>query len=265
MATEDLILTIEKPHVAVKLHKNLLEVDLKKGMKKKLEDALEKKPLLRESVGYLFQSAVPLDVSLRRISSVTMSRNGQVTVAIPFRKDIVIPLSPKEAKGFVDKLNEQIAIEKRKAQVEDVVMTIDKPDFSVKLHKSVLEVDLKESVKRKLERALESSKIMEESLGFLFQTIIPLDVQLKDIETVNVDEKGRLKIVTPHRRDLAIPLELSEANLLADKLNILIPIEKEIAYRMLQPDQMLAREQAMAQAERARAEGYAAAGRETVR
>lgn len=243
-------MAIDKPHVAVRLHKSLLEVDLKKGMKKKLESALEGKPILRESVGYLFQSVVPLDVSLRSIGSVTVNKKGQVKVAIPYRKDIVIPLSPKEAKTFVGKLKEQIAIEKQKGKVEDIVMTIEKPHFKIRLHKSLLEVDLKEGIRHELERALESSQIIRENLGFLFQTIMPLDVQLKDIESVNVDEKGKLKIVTPLRRDLVVPLKPSEAKELAYKLNILIPIEKqkELAFRMLPPAQMLAREQAIAEA-----------------
>jgi len=265
MAAEDAVMVIEKPHLIVKLHRRLLQVDFKKGMRKELEGVLEGKPLLRESVGYLFQSVVPLDVSLGRISSVTVNKKGQVKVVIPFRKDIIIPLSPKEAKTFVSKLNEQIAIEKEKAKVEDVVMTIEKPHFRVRLHKSLLEVDLKEGTKRELERALESSRIIRESLGFLFQTIVPLDVQLKDIEIVKVDEKGQLKIVTPVRRDLVIPLKPSEAKQLADKLNTLIPIEKEIAFRMLEHAQMLAREQAFAEAERKEAEGWEAARRAQVR
>jgi hypothetical protein len=35
----------EKPRFAVKLHSDTLEVDLKEGFKKQLEDALESNPL----------------------------------------------------------------------------------------------------------------------------------------------------------------------------------------------------------------------------
>jgi hypothetical protein len=109
---------------------------------------------------------------------------------------------------------------------EDLVMVFDKPHFIVKLHQTLLEVDLKEGVRKKLEDFVESNPHMRESLGLLFQTVIPLDVQLKNIETVRLNEKGHVKIVIPHRRDITIPLEKDEAEKLMDKLNELIPIEK---------------------------------------
>ena len=109
---------------------------------------------------------------------------------------------------------------------EDLVMVFDKPHFIVKLHQTLLEVDLKEGVRKKLEDFVESNPHMRESLGLLFQTVIPLDVQLKNIETVRLDEKGHVKIVIPHRKDITIPLEKDEAEKLIDKLNELIPIEQ---------------------------------------
>jgi len=112
---EDLIMVIDKPHFKVKLHKTLIEVDLKKGIKKELEDALEAKPALRENLGFLFQTIIPLDVPLRDIKSVNVDKKGQVKIAIPSRKDIVIPLKPDESKRFVEKLNELIPMEKERA------------------------------------------------------------------------------------------------------------------------------------------------------
>ncbi|MGA2768904.1 MAG: hypothetical protein ABSF24_11410 [Candidatus Bathyarchaeia archaeon] len=107
-----------------------------------------------------------------------------------------------------------------------VIMKIDKPHFVVKLHEDVLEVDLKEGAKKHLEDVVEANPILRESLGVLFQTIIPLDVALKDIKSVKVDNKGRLQIVMPLRRDLHIPLESEESERLAEKLNELIPLAK---------------------------------------
>jgi hypothetical protein len=49
---------------------------------------------------------------------------------------------------------------------------------------------------------------------------------LKDIESAEVDDKGRLKIVIPLRRDITIPLEANESKKLAEKLNELIPSAK---------------------------------------
>ena len=120
---------------------------------------------------------------------------------------------------------------------KDPVMVIDKPHFVVKLHETLLEVDLKEGVKKELEDVVEAKPILRETLGLLFQTVIPLDVHLKDIKSVNVDEKGRVKVVIPHRRDIVIPLKANESKRLVEKLNELIPIEKERAMRELEEAQ----------------------------
>lgn len=109
---------------------------------------------------------------------------------------------------------------------EELVLKIDKPHIVVKLHEDVLEVDLKEGVKKELEDAVEAHPILRESLGVLFQTIVPLDVALKDIKSAEVDDKGQLKVVIPLRRDITIPLEVNESKKLAEKLNELIPLAK---------------------------------------
>jgi hypothetical protein len=119
------------------------------------------------------------------------------------------------------------------SQRDEVVMVIDKPHFTVKLHTSILEVDLKEGARKKLEEAVESHPHLRDSIGLLFQTIVPLDVPLKDIEAAIVDEKGRTKIVIPRRRDITIPLEPDESRRLVEKLNELIPIEKARATQEL--------------------------------
>jgi hypothetical protein len=110
---------------------------------------------------------------------------------------------------------------------EDLVMVIDKAHFIVKLHSDLLEVDLKEGVRKRIEDFVEANPTLRGTLGTLFQTVIPLDVPLKDIESVKLDDKGQVKVIIPHRRDLTIPLEQDEAQKLIDKLNELIPIEKE--------------------------------------
>ncbi len=115
MTAKDIVMVIDKPHFKVKLHKTLLEVDLKEGIKKELEDVLEAKPMLRESLGFLFQTVIPLDVPLRNIKSANVNKKGQVKIVIPSRKDIIIPLKPNESKRLVEKLNELIPIEKERA------------------------------------------------------------------------------------------------------------------------------------------------------
>jgi hypothetical protein len=109
---------------------------------------------------------------------------------------------------------------------EDLIMTIDKPTYQVKLHSNLLEVDLKGEARKALEDAVEANPALRGSLGFIFQTIIPLDVPLKDIEKVELDKKQQVKIRIPHRRDITIPLEPEESRRLVEKLNDLIPVEK---------------------------------------
>ncbi len=132
---------------------------------------------------------------------------------------------------------------------KQIVLFIDKPQFQVKLHSDVLEVDLKEGVRKELEALAEARPFLRDSLGWLFQTIIPLDVHLYQIEEVKTDNKGQLQIKIPGRRDIHIPLEPNEATKLHDKLNELIPGEKEKARRREQ----MARE---AERERERATTY---------
>lgn len=114
METEDLIMTIEKPHFTVKLHRGLLEVDLKEGVKRELEEVVEANPILRGSLGFLFQSVIPLDVALKDIESAELDEKDQVKIKIPNRRDIIVPLDPNESKRLVDKLKELIPTEKQK-------------------------------------------------------------------------------------------------------------------------------------------------------
>jgi len=110
---------------------------------------------------------------------------------------------------------------------EDPVMTIDKPHFIVKVYKDLLKVDMKDGIRREIEAFAEARPALRDSVGLLFQTVIPLDVHLKDISSVGLDKKGRVKVAIPTRRDITIPLEGEEAQRLIDKLNDLIQPEKE--------------------------------------
>lgn len=114
---------------------------------------------------------------------------------------------------------------------EDIVMTIDKPHFIVKLRTTQLEVDIKEGARQELEKLLEAKPAFRDSVGLLFQTVVPLDVRLRDIRSIGLDEKGRVKINIPRRKDLTIPLDQEESKRLIDKLNELIPPEKERALK----------------------------------
>jgi hypothetical protein len=114
---------------------------------------------------------------------------------------------------------------------EDVVLAIEKPHFIVRLHSTYLEVDLKEGARKQLEKLMEANPGFRDSVGLLFQTVVPVDVRLRDIRSVGLDKKNRVKIDVPHRKDITIPLDEKESKLLLDKLNELIPPEKERAIR----------------------------------
>ena len=114
---------------------------------------------------------------------------------------------------------------------EDIVMTIDKLHFTVKLRATQLEVDIKDGARQELEKLLEAKPAFRDSVGLLFQTVVPLDVRLRDIRSIGLDEKGRVKIDIPRRKDLTIPLDQEESKRLIDKLNELIPPEKERALK----------------------------------
>jgi len=120
---------------------------------------------------------------------------------------------------------------------KDPILVIDKPDFVVRLHKDLIEVDLKEGGKAKLEDAIEKDPLLRKTLGFVLQSTIPSDVELCDIKSCEVDNKGQLKLVIPRHVDIVLPLGVDDANRLAWELRDLIPLAKtrKKAYRKRVP------------------------------
>ena len=120
---------------------------------------------------------------------------------------------------------------------KDPILVIDKPDFVVRLHKDWIDVDLKEGGKAKLEDAIEKDPLLRKTLGFVLQSTIPSDVELCDIKSCEVDDKGQLKLVIPRHVDIVLPLGIDDANKLAFELRDLIPLAKtkKRAYRKRLP------------------------------
>ncbi|MEM3774772.1 MAG: hypothetical protein QXX92_07235 [Candidatus Bathyarchaeia archaeon] len=108
MSEAILVLKVENPHFTVRLYENLLRVDLKGSLKSELEEALETKPILKETLGGLLSIFVPLHIRLSDIDSVQMDDAGKVTIHLPYHRNIVIPLERKHAEEFVNKLNQLI-------------------------------------------------------------------------------------------------------------------------------------------------------------
>jgi len=107
------------------------------------------------------------------------------------------------------------------------ILVLDKPHFQVRLDQSTLKVDLKEGVRHEIEKLAEARPALRDTLGWVFQTIVPWNVRLDEIERVDCEASGRVNIKIPHHRDIHIPLDPVESVRLVDKLNELIPIEKE--------------------------------------
>ena len=114
MPEKTVVLEIDKPHFTVRLYESLLKIDLKGSAKNEIEEALENKPILRETIGGILSIFAPLHVRLSHIDSAQMDKTGKVKLILPLHRDIVIPLEPKDAKRLVDKLNQLIPEEKKK-------------------------------------------------------------------------------------------------------------------------------------------------------
>lgn len=111
---KSMVLTLEKPYFVVRLSEYVLQVDVKRGIKKELEDFLEKKPAIAKSLGFIFETLVPIDVWLKDIESAIIEKDGATKIIIPHHKDIAIPLTTDESKKLISKLNELIPIAKQK-------------------------------------------------------------------------------------------------------------------------------------------------------
>ena len=109
---------------------------------------------------------------------------------------------------------------------KDPILVFDKPDFVVRLHKEWIDVDLKERGKAKLERVIEKNPLLRKTIGFVLQSTVPSDVELCDIDFVEVNDKGQLKLVIPRHADIVLPLGIDDANRLANELKGLIPLAK---------------------------------------
>jgi len=108
------ILEIDGPHFTLRLYENWLRIDLKGNTKNEIVEALENKPVLRQSIGNILDIFAPLHIHLSDIDSVHLDSLGKVKLVLPRHRDVTIPLAVNEAKTLVDTLNPLIAKEKEK-------------------------------------------------------------------------------------------------------------------------------------------------------
>ncbi|MEM3578373.1 MAG: hypothetical protein QXX51_08030 [Candidatus Bathyarchaeia archaeon] len=120
MSEKSVLVEIDKPHFTVRLYEKALIIDVKGTLKDEIEEALENKPILRETLGRIIGIFAPLHIRLSDIGSVSMDKMGSVKIHLPHHRDVVISLEPKEAKRLVNKLNELIP-EAKEAELERIM------------------------------------------------------------------------------------------------------------------------------------------------
>jgi hypothetical protein len=117
------------------------------------------------------------------------------------------------------------------------VLRIDEPHFAVRVYESSLRIDLNGSVKDEIESALENKPVLRESIGNILAVFVPLHVPLSDIDSAQMDKKGKITIKLPRHRDVVIQLKPENAKKLVDKLNQLAPGKKEKAREQIYDEQ----------------------------
>jgi hypothetical protein len=111
--------------------------------------------------------------------------------------------------------------------VSEAIFEVEGSQFTVTLYENLLKIDLKGSLKNEVEEALENKPILKDTVGRVLSIFVPLHIRLSDVDSVHVDETGKLKITLPHHRNMLIPLECEDAKRFSDKLNELIPKAKK--------------------------------------
>ena len=107
------------------------------------------------------------------------------------------------------------------------ILEIDSQHFTVKLYENWLRIDVKGNTRNEIVEALENKPILSQSIGNILEIFAPLHIHLSDIDSVQMDNLGKVKLVLPRHRDITIPLAVNEAKTLVETLNPLIAKEKE--------------------------------------
>ena len=107
MSKTTTFLEVDDPHFTIRLSNNLLKIDLKGSVKNELEEALENKPVLKETIGRMLGVFVPLHIRISDIHSVHMDDNGKINVHLSHQRNMIIPLERKDdAEKLFKKLDE---------------------------------------------------------------------------------------------------------------------------------------------------------------
>ena len=83
------VLEVEDSHFTIKLYDDLLKIDLKGSFKNEIEEALENKPVLKETFGRVLGIFVPLHIHVGEIDSVHMDDSGKIKIDLSHHRSIV--------------------------------------------------------------------------------------------------------------------------------------------------------------------------------
>lgn len=114
MSESRVILKFEKQHFTITLDRSMLKIDVKGSIRSEIEEALENKPVLRQTLGAILGIFAPLHIRLSDIASVNADDKGKLKIVLPRHRDIMLPLDPKEAYTLANKLNDLIPVAKRR-------------------------------------------------------------------------------------------------------------------------------------------------------
>ena len=119
MTKSRMVLKLDNHHFAVRLYENLLKIDLKGSLKNEIEEGLENKPVLKETIGKIFGIFVPLNIQVDEIRSVNMDDTGKTTINLLNHRAVDLPFECKEdAEELVEKLNQMISIAKTRERAK---------------------------------------------------------------------------------------------------------------------------------------------------
>ena len=114
-----IVLEVEDPHFTITLYENLLKIDLKGSFKNDLEEAVENKSVLKETVGSVLGIFVPLHIRLSEVDSVDLDETGKIKLSLSYYRNVVIPFERKEdAEKLTEKLNQLIS-KARKVKIHE--------------------------------------------------------------------------------------------------------------------------------------------------
>jgi hypothetical protein len=99
------------------------------------------------------------------------------------------------------------------------VLKIENSHFLIRLSEHELRIDVNGSFKNKVEEVLENQPVFKETIGKLMNVFVPLHIPLSEIDSVQLEDDGKVHLKIPYSRDIVIPFEnMQNAKKFVEKL-----------------------------------------------